>query len=94
MANQRKKTKKLVGFYASPEEKASLEEAAKARGLTLSELLRLIANGTIKLTMGILLAFHLACTDLGTAKGAWTAKSMEKTAKIAWSKTTTIIAKL
>ena len=45
--NQRKKGKKLIGFYASPEEKEALEKQAKARGISVSELLRRFARGSL-----------------------------------------------
>jgi hypothetical protein len=47
--NQRNKSKKLLGFYASPEEKQAIEAIAKARGITVAALLRGIALGTIKI---------------------------------------------
>ena len=49
MPSQRDKDKKLIGFYASPAEKKALEKLAKARGITVAQLLREIAAGTIKL---------------------------------------------
>ncbi len=59
MANQRDKSKKLVGFYATPEEKKALEKLAKQHGITLSELLRRLATGTLK-AIGIAAAVWLA----------------------------------
>lgn len=59
MANQRDKSKKLVGFYATPEEKKALEKLAKQHGITLSELLRRLATGTLK-AIGIAVAVWLA----------------------------------
>jgi hypothetical protein len=52
MASQREKSKKLLGFYATPEEKKALQDIAKARGISVAELLRRIANGTM--TVGLL----------------------------------------
>jgi len=60
MPNQRDKSKKLIGFYATPEEKKALIEAAKKRGITLSELLRQLATGTLKLLTAALLLWWLS----------------------------------
>lgn len=49
MPSQRDKDKKLIGFYASPAEKKALEKLAKAREITVAQLLREIAAGAIKL---------------------------------------------
>lgn len=57
MANQRKKDKKLVGFYASPEEKKKIEALAKARGMSLADLLRAIATGTLVVKLLALMFF-------------------------------------
>lgn len=47
MPNQRDKSKKLIGFYTTPEEKKGLEAIANQHGISLSELLRKIATGTL-----------------------------------------------
>lgn len=81
MANQRDKSKKLVGFYASPEEKKALAKIAKARGISVSELLRQLATGTIKLSILALLAFHLARSPKN-----WSPAALKQTAAAAWHK--------
>lgn len=58
MANQRDKSKKLVGFYASPEEKSAIEAIAKERGISVAELLRRIALGTLKVGLLAFALFH------------------------------------
>lgn len=40
MPNQRDKSKKLVGFFASEEEAKALLQAAEAEGLTVADWLR------------------------------------------------------
>lgn len=40
MPNQREKTKKLVGFFATPEELKAIHQAADADGLTVADWLR------------------------------------------------------
>lgn len=46
MANQRRKDKRMVGFYATEEEAAAMMAAAKAKGMTLADWLRsLIPEG-------------------------------------------------
>lgn len=62
MANQRDKSKKLIGFYANPDEKKAIEAVAKARGISVAELLRGIATGVIKLGLFALVSYHLART--------------------------------
>jgi hypothetical protein len=47
MAHTRDKTKRLVGFYASQGEKARLQAIADEKCITLSELLRRIADGDL-----------------------------------------------
>lgn len=59
MANQREKSKRQVGFYATPEEKKAIEALAKARGISVSELLRAIATGSIKVSLLAFSAIHL-----------------------------------
>lgn len=49
MPNQRKKNKKLVGFFADPLEYEAIQKLAKVHAVSVAELLRRIANGTIKL---------------------------------------------
>lgn len=50
MANQRKKDKKLLGFWATEAEKKALQEEAARRGYSnLAEFLRAIAKGVVKL---------------------------------------------
>ena len=48
-ATPRDPSKRMVGFFATPEEKEGLQDAAKDRGITLAELLRQIATGKIPL---------------------------------------------
>ncbi len=81
MANLRDKSKKLVGFYASPEEKKALEKLAKQRGISVSELLRQLAAGTIKIGLFMFLAFHLTRTPK-----AWNAAALKATAHAGWVK--------
>lgn len=45
----RKQSKRLVGFFATPDEKQGLQDAATDRGITVAELLRQIAVGKIPL---------------------------------------------
>lgn len=78
MANQREKTKKLVGFYANPEEKKALEAVAKQRGISVAELLRGIATGTIKVGLIAFALFHLWRSPL-----QWSSSSLLKTAQVA-----------
>jgi hypothetical protein len=59
MPNKRDKSKKMVGFYASPEEKKALEELAKLHKISLSELLRRLATGVLK-AVGFAAAVWLA----------------------------------
>ena len=59
MPNKRDKSKKMVGFYASPEEKKALEELAKLHKISLSELLRRLATGALK-AIGFAAAVWLA----------------------------------
>lgn len=40
MANQRRKDKRMVGFYATEDEAAAMMAAAKANGMTLADWLR------------------------------------------------------
>jgi hypothetical protein len=40
MANQRRKDKRMVGFYATEDEAAAMMAAAKAKGMTLADWLR------------------------------------------------------
>lgn len=48
MPNQRKKGKKLVGFFATEEEAGAMMAAAKAQGMTLADWLRsLIPEGGV-----------------------------------------------
>jgi hypothetical protein len=61
MPNKRDKSKKMVGFYASPEEKKALEELAKLHKISLSELLRRLATGALKaigFAAAVLLAYE------------------------------------
>ena len=55
MPNQRKKNKKLVGFFADPLEYEAIQKLAKEHAVSVAELLRRIANGTIKLGLWVLL---------------------------------------
>lgn len=70
MANQRDKSKKLLGFYASPEEKKAIEAIAKARGISVAELLRGIALGTIKVGIIVFALFHLCRTPADWSRKA------------------------
>ena len=54
MASKKKLTprdpsKRMVGFFATPDEKQGLQDAATDRGITVAELLRQIATGKIPL---------------------------------------------
>ncbi len=49
-ATPRMAGKGIVGFFATQEEKTSIQGAADDRGITVAELLRRIANGKIHLT--------------------------------------------
>lgn len=60
MPNQRKKNKKLVGFFADPLEYEAIQKLAKVHAVSVAELLRRIANGTIKLGLWVLGAALLA----------------------------------
>lgn len=72
MPNQRKKDKKLVGFFADPQEYQAIQKLAKAHAISVAELLRRIANGTIKLGLWLLGAAGLAALGLATAgAGGW-----------------------
>ncbi len=49
MANQRDKSKKMIGFWVTPDEKQALQEEAKRRGYAnLADFLRAVAKGEIK----------------------------------------------
>jgi len=51
MPSQRDKSKKLVGFFATEEEKKALKKAAKHHGFsTLADFLRAIAEGSVKVS--------------------------------------------
>ena len=80
MANQRDKSKKLLGFYASPEEKKALEAIAKAHGISVAELLRRIAKGTM--TVGLIM---LGMRHLAKSPSDWSASALASTGKSAWS---------
>ncbi len=72
MPNQRKKDKKLVGFFADPQEYAAIQKLAKAHAISVAELLRRIANGTIKLglwVLGLVGLAHMALTLAGASAG-------------------------
>lgn len=47
MPHTRDRSKKLVGFWASPEEKERLQQIAEDHDVTLSELLRRLADGDL-----------------------------------------------
>ncbi len=66
MPNQRKKNKKLVGFFADPLEYEAIQKLAKEHAVSVAELLRRIANGTIKLGLWVL---GLAGAALALAPG-------------------------
>lgn len=70
MPNQRKKNKKLVGFFADPLEYEAIQKLAKTHAVSVAELLRRIANGTIKLglwVLGGLVGFAALALPLSTA---------------------------
>lgn len=72
MPNQRKKNKKLVGFFADPLEYEAIQKLAKQHAVSVAELLRRIANGTIKLgvwVLGLAAAAALGLTQTGTPSG-------------------------
>lgn len=51
MPEGRDKSKKMLGFWATPEEKAALQKAAKKAGYTdLGAFLRAIAEGAVKVS--------------------------------------------
>lgn len=51
MPNQRDKSKKLVGFFATEKEKAALQKAAKQHGYaSLADFLRAVASGAVKVS--------------------------------------------
>ena len=72
MPSQRDPNKKLVGFFATDEEKAALQKAAKANGYNnLAAFLRAIATGTIKvdpktkaLAFAVMGASNAGCSGL------------------------------
>jgi len=80
MANQRDKSKRQIGFYATPEEKKAIEAIAKARGMSVAELLRGIATGTIKVGLLAFALFHLSRTP-----SDWSSKALLATGKAAIS---------
>ena len=80
MPNQRDKSKKLVGFYATPDEQKALKAIAKKRGISLSELLRQLAAGALKLLALAFLAFHVT-----RSPKRWTAAALKQTAAVAWT---------
>lgn len=57
MPNKRDKDKKLVGFWATAEEKKALEKLAKKKGVTVAELLRSILKGSLLFSAAALLWF-------------------------------------
>lgn len=69
MPNQRKKDKKLVGFFADPLEYEAIQKLAKQHAVTVAELLRRIANGTIKLGVWVLGLAAAAALGLSLAGG-------------------------
>lgn len=72
MPNQRKKDKKLVGFFADPLEYEAIQKLAKQHAVSVAELLRRIANGTIKLgvwVLGLGAAAALGLALAGTGGG-------------------------
>jgi hypothetical protein len=51
MPGGRDKTKKMLGFWATPEEKAALQKAAKKAGYNdLGSFLRAVAEGAVKVS--------------------------------------------
>ncbi|MGL6351783.1 MAG: plasmid mobilization protein [Aeromonas sp.] len=50
MPNQRDKSKKIVGFFATIEEKEMIQQAAKRHGYTVAGFLRAIATGELTLS--------------------------------------------
>lgn len=51
MPNQRDKSKKLVGLFATESEKKALQKAAKQHGFAnLADFLRAVASGTVKVS--------------------------------------------
>lgn len=81
MANQRDPKKKLVGYFATEEEKAALKKLAKERGYkSVADLLRAIANGTIKVSL--LIAICFAVLHAFRAPTDWSASALKKTGKI------------
>lgn len=86
MANQRDKSKKLIGFYTNPEEKKAIEAVAKARGISVAELLRGIANGTIKLSLLVFALLHLF-----RSPSDWSRSALTATGKTAWQTVTRLL---
>ncbi len=67
MPNQRDKNKKLVGFFATEEEKKALKKAAKQHGYaSLADFLRAIAEGAVKVSPHIK---AIALAAMGTQAG-------------------------
>jgi hypothetical protein len=64
MPQGRNKDKKMIGFWANPEEKTALQQAAKKAGYKdLGSFLRAIAEGAVKVSPKIK---ALALSALGT----------------------------
>lgn len=50
MPNQRDRSKKLVGFFATDEEKRLIQKAEKAHKMTVAGFIRAIATGELKVS--------------------------------------------
>lgn len=71
----------MVGFYASPEEKRALEALAKKHKISLSELLRRLATGSLILFLSALALLHWQ-----RPPGNWSVKAIKQTVSVVVAK--------